>query len=208
VRNCPKQEQDARKGKGERGRGGDNVEARLAATEQKIRALQKAEKVEARLAATEKKNRELKKAEKAVAMSNAILREQVASLSATNAMAIRQGLGVYGDLSGDDSEWKAREPYPGKSETLGKSVSQPVQDLQKQLFGARREIEKQKSQLMQVGAGSKRAKRNSATRYVGHGRADDDILPFYEQPAYGGKNLVKAVREYRREVAKGVAVPY
>ena len=30
---------------------------------------------------------------------------------------------------------------------------------------ARREIEKQKSQLMQVGAGSKRAKRNSATRY-------------------------------------------
>jgi hypothetical protein len=28
-------------------------------------------------------------------------------------MAIRQGLGVYGDMSGDDSEWKAREPFPG-----------------------------------------------------------------------------------------------
>ena len=78
--NCPKQEQDARKGKGERGRGGDNVEARLAATEQKIRALQKAENVEAKLAATEKKNRALQKAEKAVAMSNAILREQVPRL--------------------------------------------------------------------------------------------------------------------------------
>jgi len=69
--------------------------------------------------------------------THAILVKQVASLSATNAMAIRQGLGVYGEQSGDDSEWQAREPYPGKSETLGKSVSQPVQDLQKQLFGAR-----------------------------------------------------------------------
>merc|ERR1712216_524152 len=119
-------------------------------------------------------------------------------------MAIRQGLGVYGDLSGDDSEWQAREPYPGKSETLGKTVSQPVQDLQKQLFGARREVQRLKSQLKQ----SSGNKAHAARRYARRGRASNYILPFYEQPAYGGKNLVKAVREYRHEVAEGVAVPY
>ena len=54
----------------------------------------------------------------------------MAALEATNAMAIRQGLGVYGDLSGDDSEWQAREPFPGKSETLGKTVLEPAMNLE------------------------------------------------------------------------------
>ena len=38
------------------------------------------------------KNEEIKKASEAVARSNAILRERVASLEATNQMAIRQAL--------------------------------------------------------------------------------------------------------------------
>lgn len=86
--------------------------------------------VDAKVEADKKRNDALKKAEKAVARSNAILQERVAALEATNAMAIRQGLGVYGELSGDDSEWQDREPFPGKSETVGKTVLQPAMDLQ------------------------------------------------------------------------------
>jgi len=44
------------------------------------------------------------------------------------------------------------------------------------------------------------------------GKANQDIPPFFEQPGYGRKNLVKDVRkdvrEYHREVANGAAVPY
>ena len=107
--NCPENQDEVRKGV--RGRSG-----RVS--------------VNAKVVADKKTNQALKKAEKAVAKSNAILQERVAALEATNAMAIRQGLGVYGELSGDDSEWQAREPYPGKSETLGKTVLQPAMDLQ------------------------------------------------------------------------------
>ena len=107
--NCPENQDEVRKGA--RGRSG-----RVS--------------VNAKVVADKKTDQALKKAEKAVAKSNAILQERVAALEATNAMAIRQGLGVYGELSGDDSEWQAREPYPGKSETLGKTVLQPAMDLQ------------------------------------------------------------------------------
>ena len=109
-------------------------------------------------------------------------------------MAIRQGLGVYGDLSGDDSEWKAREPFPGKSETLGKTISQPVMDLEKQLLGARRQVKALKSKLQGVTAVSKGAKQERKSKYVRKGKADDDMLPFYEQPAYGGRSIAQ-VRE-------------
>jgi len=167
----------------------------------------------AKVVREQRKNRALKTAELAVAKSNAILQERVAALEATNAMAIRQGLGVYGDLSGDDTEWQAREPYPGKSETLGNSVLQPAMDLQKQLFGANRQVKLLKSQLaaQQKRPKSAASHRPAARRrgaYMRDGKANQDILPFFEQPGYGGKNLVKDVREYRREVADGAAVPY
>ena len=51
-------------------------------------------------------------------------------------MAIRQGLGVYGDMSGDDSEWKAREPFPGTL-TLLAFASTTVQILTPEALRAR-----------------------------------------------------------------------
>lgn len=78
--------------------------------------------------------------------------------------------------------------------------------LQKQLFGARRQIARLKQELKAGGA--IKWPRAKSDRYEGKGKANEDILPFYEQPSYGGKQLVKAVREYRKEAAEGVAAPY
>jgi len=185
--NCPQEEQVRRRARGRSGQG-----------------------IAAKVVSEEKKNRALKKAEVKVAKSNAILQKRVAALQGTNAMAIRQGLGVYGDLSGDDTEWQAREPYPGKSETLGNSVLQPAMDLQKQLFGARREVKLLKSQLATQRSKRANSKKPPARRstYMRQGKANNDILPFYEQPGYGGKNLVKDVREFRKETANGATPPY
>ena len=157
--------------------------------------------VAAKVAATARENRALIKAGEAVAKSNAILKARVAALEATNALALRQGLGVYGPESGDDSEWQAREPFPGRSETFGTTVSRPIWRLQRQLFGLRR----------QVGRLAGRVREHHAQKrgwYVQKGRADEDVLPFYEQPAYGGKHVAKLVRAYARQQAEGDVRPY
>ena len=157
--------------------------------------------VAAKVAATARENRALIKAGEAVAKSNAILKARVAALEATNALALRQGLGVYGPESGDDSKWQAREPFPGRSETFGTTVSRPIWRLQKQLFGLRR----------QVGRLAGRVREHHAQKrgwYVQKGRADEDVLPFYEQPAYGGKHVAKLVRAYARRQAEGDVRPY
>ena len=44
--------------------------------------------------------------------------------------------------------------------------------------------------------------------YVTRGRGDEDMVPFYEQPAYGGKKVAEAVRTFRQQVADGTATPY
>jgi hypothetical protein len=78
--------------------------------------------------------------------------------------------------------------------------------VQKQLFGARRQIARLKRELK--AHPDAKAARDSAQKYEGRGKANDDILPFYEQPSYGGRDLVKDVREYRKEARDGTAVPY
>lgn len=78
--------------------------------------------------------------------------------------------------------------------------------VQKQLFGARRQIARLKRELK--ARPDAKAARQSAEKYEGGGKADNVLLPFYEQPSYGGRQLVKAVREYRKEARDGSAMPY
>ena len=44
-----------------------------------------------------------------------------------------------------------------------------------------------------------KAKAATKSSYIGKGKADNDILPFYEQPAYGGQKASKYIREYKTE---------
>jgi len=57
-------------------------------------------------------------------------------------------------------------------------------------------------------AASRRPAARRRDAYLRDGKANQDFPPFFEQPGYGRKNLVKDVREYRCEVANGAAVPY
>uniref|UniRef100_A0A7S4L1I5 Uncharacterized protein n=1 Tax=Guillardia theta TaxID=55529 RepID=A0A7S4L1I5_GUITH len=167
------------------------------------------------------KNEEIKKASEAVARSNAILRERVAALEATNQMAIRQGLGAYVPEESDDA-WVAREPFPGKSEQVASGFSDGVQDLQKQLLGARRKIQRLRQELKNSDAAAyhgaevaaeMRYKLDQATKAASSllrskDQTDESALPFYEQRAYGGKQTEADVRRYERDVRRGTALPY
>eukprot|EP00960_Hanusia_phi_P025956 745995-Hanusia_phi.AAC.1 len=204
------------------------------------------------LAKVVEKNEEIEKASEAVARSNAILRERVAALEATNQMAIRQvvvclacqgvggteGLGAYVPEESDDG-WVAREPFPGKSEQVASGFSDGVhvsphgpggaaltrlQDLQKQLFGARRKIQRLRQELKNADAAAyhgaevaaemrykmdqARGARSSILRSQTHDHASNSALPFYEQRGYGGQQTARDIRKYEQEERRGTAIPY
>jgi len=97
-------------------------------------------------AVDERQSRDLKRAHKAleeasraISTTNSILKDRVAALEATNALAIRQGLsGAYGEES-DDEVWSSREPFKGKSETVASGASDVAKQIVKDagLAGAR-----------------------------------------------------------------------
>lgn len=81
----------------------------------------------------------LEEASRAISTTNSILKDRVAALEATNALAIRQGLnGAYGEES-DDEVWSSREPFKGKSETVASGASEVAKQIAKDagLAGAR-----------------------------------------------------------------------
>jgi len=163
----------------------------------------------------------LHKAEKAVATTNAILRERVAAADALNKMAIKQGLGAY-EPEADDAAWVAREPFPGKSETVASGMTDSVAQLSRQLMGAKRQIAAYKQELRTaekaaihgavVTAKEKsiiNALKATGANKVHFNKQRTNLLqPFYRQPGYGGRAVDRTIKRFKALEAKGEAPEY